>query len=101
MREDEDALVRPPAEVGRRVERHSLGRALDRDAATPEEEEIEVELAGTPAPAITTPERPLDALERDEERERARSMVRPCGDIERDDGLRRFVGWYTEYHGIG
>ena len=74
--EDEQPLPGEPMrddEVGRldRVVGSGLRRPLDVDPVAAEDEQVEVELARAPALALLPAERPLDALERDQQRERA------------------------------
>ncbi len=90
--EDEQALSGETVrndKVGRpgRVTRPRLQRALDIDLVTTEDEEVEVQLARTPMPAVATSECPLELLERDEERERAGRGIRPARDVERGCGV--------------
>ena len=68
-----------------RLDRAGLGRAVDREPGATEDEQVEVELARTPAPPAAAPEVALEALQRREERRRARRRIRACRNVERDD----------------
>ncbi len=51
------------------IERSSLGRSIDGEPMTPEDEDVEVDLAWTPALTSSTPKRALDVLEVHEQAE--------------------------------
>ena len=53
----------------------------------PEDEQVEVDLARAPALPFLPAERPLEALEGDEQRERAILRPRTAGHVERGDGV--------------
>lgn len=105
-REDEQALAGKPMgddQVGRfrRVAGASFVRSTHVDPGTAEHEQVEVDLARTPSFPVTSSERPLDLLERDQERGGSRRRIRPrrrvdggrripeLGLVEKADGLRR------------
>jgi hypothetical protein len=67
------------------IERHPLGRGLQRESRPAEDEKVEVELARPPALALPTPEGTLELLERDQERGRASGRIGTGGHVERDD----------------
>jgi hypothetical protein len=62
---------------------HGL-RPLDPHLVLTEDQEVEVELPGPPASALMAAERPLEALERDEQREGAVLGGGSTGHLERD-----------------
>ncbi len=59
--------------IGLGLDRAGLGRAVDREPGSAEDEQVEVELARTPAPPTPAPEVALEALQRREERRSHRS----------------------------
>ena len=73
-------------EVGRlrRVIRAGLGRPLDGDPVATEQQQVEVELARPPAGALPAPERPLQLLERDEQRDGPGRRIRAGRHVELD-----------------
>lgn len=78
----------------RRVGRAGSRGPLHPDAGPPEQEQVEVELAGPPAGAVATAERPLEPLQGDEQGERAGRGVGAGRDVERHDRVAelRLVG---------
>ena len=75
------------------IEREACRRSLEREPGPPEHQQVEVELARTPALALLAPERPLELLEGDEQRGGTRRRIRTGRDVERNDGIpeRRLV----------
>jgi hypothetical protein len=67
--------------------RGALGWSLDGQPMAAEEQEVEVELARTPALPRLAAELAFDALERDKQVDRARRRVRAGGDVECDDRI--------------
>lgn len=80
-------------------ERQPCRRPIHGETIPAEHEEIEVELAGTPAPAPATTGLALQVLECDEEVRGARRGIGSRGDIERDDRVQevRLIG---DAHGL-
>ena len=72
------------------VDRARLRGSLDGDAPAPEDQQVEVELARTPALTLLPPERALEPLERGQERDRAGFGVAAGGDVQGDDGVPEF-----------
>ena len=71
----------------RRVVAAALGRPLDVDPVAAEDEQVEVDLARSPALPRLAAECPLEALERDEQRERAILGHPAARHVERGDGV--------------
>ena len=67
----------------------SLRRPLHPNPMAPEDEEVQVERARAPARPLATPERALEPLERDQQRERTRGGVGTDRDVERHDGVAK------------
>ncbi len=74
-----------PVRVGVRIERAAGRRATDRQARPAEDEQIEIELARAPAPALAPPEGALEPLEGDEQRRRSGGRIGAGRDVECDD----------------
>lgn len=72
------------ARIERARGRAAVRRPLDREAVAPEQEQVEVELAGPPAPAPATPGLPFEGLQRDEEVGGAGGGMGAGRDVERD-----------------
>jgi hypothetical protein len=64
-------------------QRQALGRALDAQPRAAEEQQVEVDLARTPAPPLAAPEVPFESLQPDEEVRRARRWRFPRRRVER------------------
>ena len=75
----------------RGVVRLRFRRPFDGQVRSAEEQQVEVELARAPADARPAPERPLELLERREQRRRADLGCPACGDVDRNDGVVEFV----------
>jgi hypothetical protein len=86
MRHLQKARGGPGIDLGR--ERCALGRSLDGEAVAAEEQEIEVQLARAPAPALTATELAFEPLERDEQVRGPRSRVGAGWDVEHDDRVQ-------------
>jgi hypothetical protein len=80
MRDDEVSRLRGG-------HRPRLDRSLHGDLVAPEDQQIEVELPRTPTLALLPPERPLDALQRDEQGEGPCRRIRARRHVERGDGV--------------
>lgn len=65
------------------IRRAGFHGSLDVDPVTPEDEQVDVQLAGAPALALAPPERALKVLERDEQRQRAGFGIGPARDVDR------------------
>jgi hypothetical protein len=76
--------------IGLGVDRAGLGRAIDRELGAAEEEQVQVELARTPAPPAAAAEAALEALHRREETRRARRRVRAGRHVERRNRVAEF-----------
>lgn len=88
--EDEQPLAGEPVrddEVRRSrwIHRAGFRRSLDVDRVAAEDEQVEVQLTRAPALALAPPERLLQPLEPDEQRQRAGSGIRPPWDVNRDN----------------
>jgi hypothetical protein len=88
-RQDEQPLPGEPMrndEVRRSrwIRRAGFRRSLDVDPMSAEDEQVEVQLARTPALALAPPERALQPLERDEQGQRAGRGIGPARDVDRD-----------------
>ena len=70
-----------------RVGRARFERTIDGHAVTSEGEQVEVELARTPASAFLPPERSLDRLQRHQEGQRAGLRVRTGRHVQGDDRI--------------
>lgn len=95
---DEQLLGRP--RVGFRVDRAGVRWAFDRKARTPEDEQIEVELARTPARPTATPERTLELLELRKQRHGSGGGVGAGWDVQGDDRIAEH-GLVDDPHGFG
>lgn len=71
-----------PLGLERGAERLPFQRSFDRDARSPEDQEVKVELAGTPSRAAAAAEAPLEVLEGDEQVDRADFRARSTVDVE-------------------
>ena len=67
------------------VGRSARGGALDREADSSEDQQVEIELARSPVLPSPTPEGALDGLERYQQRGRARRRIRAARDVDGDD----------------
>jgi hypothetical protein len=76
--------------IGPGLDRASLGWAVDSELGASEDEQVEVELARAPAPPAPAPEVALEALQRSEERRRARCRVRAGRYVEGHDRIPKF-----------
>jgi hypothetical protein len=87
MRNDEVGRLRWVRGVG-------FGWSFDGDPVATEDEKIQIELAWPPPLTLAPPERPLEALEGDEQGKRASDRVGAAGNVERDDGVAelRLIG---------
>jgi hypothetical protein len=74
-------------EVGRlrRVVGSRRDGTLDGDPMAAEYQQVEVELAGTPALALAPPERPFQTLQPEQQRDRPGLGIWAGGDVQRDD----------------
>ena len=70
-----------------RIEGHARRRPVEGQTCPPEDEEIEVELPGPPAPPVPAAEGSFELLQRDQERGRAGCWVGTCGHIQGDRGV--------------
>jgi len=73
--------------VGVGVGRASHRRALDGETGAPEDEQVEVEFARSPAPSHPASEVALHVFEGDEERQSARLWRSTGGNVQGDDGI--------------
>ncbi len=65
-----------------------------------EHEQVEIELSRSPALALLTPERPLEPLQGNEQRDGGRLRIRAARDVEGDDGVPE-LRLIDEAHGLG
>ena len=83
----------------RRVVGAALGRPLDVDPVAAEHEQVEIHLARTPTLALLAAERPLEPLEREQQRDGARAPAsRPAGTSSATTAFRN-SGWSSDAHG--
>ena len=97
--EDEQPLARVPMRdveqprrlrrIGRGLDRAGLGRSIDRKPGSAEDEQVEVELARTPAPPTPAPKTALEHLQRREELGRTDLRVRAGRNVERHDRVAK------------
>jgi hypothetical protein len=73
--------------IDERAQRLSLMGTLDGNPGGAEQQEVEIQLAGTPALAALAARIALDALERDEQLRRAVLGCRPAGGVDGDHGV--------------
>jgi hypothetical protein len=73
--------------VGGRVERPSVRRTIDGEPGAPEDEQVEVEFARTPASSDPPAGRSLEVLERDEQGRRTGGRIGAGRDVEGDDRI--------------
>ncbi len=76
------------ARIELRGERRPLWGPFDGESVPAEEQQIEVQLAGTPAPARSSAEIALEALERHQQVRRASRRIWTAGDIQRHDRIQ-------------
>ena len=77
-------------------------RPLHVDPVSPEDQQVQVHLARPPSLPLLPPERPLQPLERDEQRRGAGRRVRPRRHVQRDDRVAelRLVGDAHRLRGV-
>ena len=78
-----------------RIERQALRRPIERQPGAAEDQQVEVELARAPALALLAAERPLELLERDEQRDRAGRRIRARRHVEGRRPRSGTRGWST------
>jgi hypothetical protein len=85
--------------IDRCGERQARGRAFDREPRSAEDQQVQVELAWAPAPALSSAERALEVLERDEELGGAGRRIGSRRHVEGDDGVEE-VGLVCHADGL-
>ena len=81
-------------------ERRALGRPLDGQPMSAEHEEIEVQLAGTPALSLAAACVALECLQRHKQVDRPRRGIRACRDVEGDNRVQK-VRLIRDAHRLG